>query len=412
MQVTARYGSPLLGAIGSGATVITATNGGYLTGTSTGGTASAPLVADDFIRVIRPVVGAPGNYIAEVMQVVSVAPGVGAALNITVNRDDGTFNGSPPVVSGIYTVNPSTGVVSLVADAVTDYEFPAGSTIENLTTNALLRQTSTGAALDDVFIDHAGGQIFFLNTGATSASSFKVNTGMTVSVFGDYKTASGKRIGFGKNIPILEWMVELEHKLPDGRLFYLRGHKVAVKSENAEFQFNPQDWIGADLQLDFLFDASADPDEPVGYYFIDNDPLTQQPVTDRTRNYSAGSFRLYMTPLDTSIAMALGLPTTRYDIGNVRTGSKSAPQTYLEHWTGVPENKDKVIKMRQEYGLTATIEELTAENLALLFGGVIRHQNSGFAAYNKLVTVAAAPAAPYTLPNVPHPLGRLLLNVS
>jgi hypothetical protein len=355
----------------------------------------------------------PGAYIAEVMEIVTVTPVAGGRVQLVVNRDDGTFVGTPTELSGVFAQDVS-GNVAFTATASTNYAFLTGTVVENLDANSLLRNVSTGSVNDDLFTSHERGSVNFLNVGNTTVGGFQVNSGMTISAFYEYRSASKKRVNLGKYNPLLEWQVELEHRYPDGRYMLFNFHKVAVTPENTELAFEPRDWLGSDLTMDVLESSAPEHvDNPTGWVDIDNDPVTLQPVTDRTDSYSAGVYRLYMTPLNVSRALARGLPVERYDVGNVRTGNTGSPQEYLEHFAGLPQKKDKKILIQQEFVLTTTIEELSATNIALLFAGNIVDLGAGWLPANKLITVSQPPTTPnYTLAQVAHPLGAIMINAA
>jgi hypothetical protein len=299
---------------------------------------------------------------------------------------------------------------------VSAHSFSAGAIVENLTYNALLRDAegANGADPEEYAVDIYRGDVRFLKIGATTAGGRQLYTGMKVNSLFGYKTSSAKRVNLGRFIPILEFTVELEHRFPDGRYFKFRGHRCAVTPENPSFDFQPTDWIGAELQIDVLqsFDIAHEAN-PYGYIEIDNDPITLQPVATVPETYSAGVYNLYLTPNSTSRAITQGLPSTRFSIGNVRTGNLSAPQEFLEHYVGIPQIQDAKIRLKYQMNLTTTIESLTAENMALLFNGSIEDIDNGVAPMFKLVTVSAAPDPQnlsLSLANVNHPLGFIMLD--
>jgi len=405
----ARYASTLADSISTSSSTVTATSKNNLEGNSGAG-ANEAIGVNDFIRLLTPDPDNAGTYIAEVMQVTAVST-VGTTLVMTVDRTDSGFTGSPAEVSGTWAYNSGTGTVDITATPATNYAFAAGSTIENINTNALLRNTSAGATLDDYYLQFATGNIMFVNTGATGSNNFKVNTGMTVSVFGSYKSDSAKQINLGKKQATMEWTAELEHQMPDDRWFKARFHRCTATPETVDFQFQPTDWVGSELRLDVLFSSNpAHAENPLCYIRIDNDPITLAPVTVRQDTLTAGVYKLYLTPNNTALALSRGLPVTRYDVGNVRLGGMQSPQQYLEHLAGIPQTLDKKILVRKQMTLTTTIEEVTAENVALLFDGNVVDVASGFLPFNTVVEISEAPDAPLTLADVVYPLGYMVLN--
>ena len=408
----ARYATTLVASISDSSASIVVANINYLNGKSASGTANAALAAGDFIRLLMPSAVTPGTYIAEVMEVTTVTALTGTQAQIDVNRADGTFGGTPAETSGLWAPNGS-GVVTHTATASTNYAFLAGATVENIEANALLRNASAGTTADDAVFNYDNGSVRFLNVGNTGSANFAVDSGMTISIFGDYKTASSKRVGLGVDLPNIEFIVELQHKMTDGRYFVFKGHKMAVTSENTEFAFVPDNWIGTSLVFDAL--VSKDPahiDDPLGYFDVQNDPVTLLPVADTTDNYAVGVYDLFVTPTSATKAIQRGLPTTRFNLGNIRLGNLRMPKTYLEHLKGIPQDLDKKILIRRQLGLDSTIEELTAENISLLFDGKISAVGAGFRPFNSLVSVSAAPDAPYSVSHVWHPLGYILINVA
>ncbi len=412
MLTKIRYGTRLAASISSASGSIIVENVNYLQGKSNSGVAAAPISAGDFLRLLKPNPSNLNQMIAEVVEVVSVTPLTGAMAQIAINRADGTFGGTPSEVSGIWAPNGS-GVVTLTADAVTNYEFLAGSTVENLTASALLRTVSAGAALDDFTLNVDNGSVAFVNVGNTTAGGFQVDSGMTLSAFMDYKAVSLNRVNLGLSLPNIEFEVDLQHKMPDNRYFVFKAWKCAITPENTDFSFDPTNWIGSALFHDALIDKrSIHAANPIGYFDVQNDPITMLPVSDQTDEYSVGVYDLFITPTNASKALQRGLPTTRFSVGNVRVGSLRSPKQFLEHLVGIPQDLDKKILIRRQFQLETTIEQLNAANIAMLFDGSITPVSTGWLPANTLLEVSQAPSAPYTVANVWHPLGYIMLNVA
>jgi hypothetical protein len=444
-----RYATTLATSINDSVGTIEVSNLNFLQGLApSGGAAAAPLTiaGRGFLRIIQPLTSVATScipsavqYKVEVVRILA-APSLisGTRYSILVERninptdddltiatendynDRDTVLGAAPddfaMGSGTY----SQGVVDYAfttRTGATGFDFTAGAVVENLRHTARLREAEglTAADDEDYAADMYGGAVRFLKTGNTSLGGYQVNTGMTINSWFGYQTASSKRINLGRFIPILEFTVELEHRFPDGRYFKFRGHRCAVTPDNPSFDFSPTDWIGAELQIDVLqsFDI-ANEANPYGYIEIDNDPISLQPVSTIPETYSAGVYNLYLTPNVASRALTQGLPTTRFSIGNVRTGNLSAPQEFLEHYVGIPQIQDAKIRLKYQMNLTTTIESLTAENMALLFNGSIEDIDKGVAPAYSLLTVSAAPTTPvgYGLRDVNHSVGYIMLDAT
>lgn len=407
-----RYATTLRSAITNSGTTIVVDRLDNLNGKSTGGVDAAPLATGDFIRLLQPHPTNTQQYIAEVMEVVTITPNPDGSATIAVNRDDGTFALTPPdsTASGVYGMD--SGAVALDPTPTVNYAFSGGVTVENLRADAKLRLVSAGATADDVFLAADRGSVSFINVGETTAGGYQVNSGMTISAFFDYRTASAKQINLGERLPNLEFIAELEHQYQDGRWFKAVFHKVAITPDEVNFEFQPTDWVGVELQMDCLRSTNpAHAANPTGFIRIDNDPITLQPVQDTTDDYTAGVFNLYLTPSNPTRALQYGIPSQRFSIGNVTTGGLNSPQEWLEHLVGIPQDLDKKIQIRRQFNVTATIDEINARNCALLFGGRISDMEPGWVPLNTLITVSNPPAAPYTVANVEHPLGAMMVNI-
>jgi hypothetical protein len=412
----ARYATTLQSAISASSGSIVVNNIDLLGGKSSGGTANAAIAEDSFIRLLSPNPSDESQYLAEVMQVTALTQISGVIYQLDVQRTDASFIGSPfgspAIASGVYAPDAN-GDIVLTTTAGTNYAFPEGAVVENLSEEALLLDVSAGAALDHLVYNYDNGSVRFVNVGATGSANHKVDSGMTVSVFGDYAAVSGNRINLGSELPNVEYRVELQHRMPDGRYFYFTAHKVAITPENTDFAFDPANWIGSALAMDCLKSKNpAHAANPIGFFDIMNDPVTLLPVEDETDEYSVGVYDLFLTATSASKALQRGLPTTRFSVGNVRVGNLRSPKQFLEHLVGIPQDMDKKILIRRQFQLETTIEQLNANNIALLFDGGIEATQQGWRPFNSLITVSSAPAAPWGVQHVWHPLQYIKINVA
>jgi hypothetical protein len=410
----ARYATTLQSAISSSSGSIVVNNINLLGGKSSGGVATAPIEEDSFIRLLTVNPSNQAEYLTEVMQVTGLTQISGPIYQLNVQRTDSSFVGVPhgSIQSGTYAPDAN-GDIVFTATTTTNYAFPEGTIVENLAEDALLNDVSAGVAEDHVVYNYDNGSVRFLNVGNTAAGNFKVDSGMTVSFFGDYAAVSGNRVNLGTELPNVEYRIELQHRLPDGRYFYFTAHKVAITPENTDFAFDPANWIGSALSMDCL--KSKDPSHsanPIGFFDIMNDPVTLLPVADETDEYSVGVYDLFLTPTSAAKAIQRGLPTTRFSVGNVRVGNLRSPKQFLEHLVGIPQDMDKKILIRRQFQLETTIEQLNANNIALLFDGGISPTQQGWRPFNSLVTVSSAPAAPWGVEHVWHPLQYIKINVA
>lgn len=442
-----RYASTLYQPITNADTTIIVSSTNDLQGlASAGGSVTASplsvvLGAESFVRVMQYETSVATSCVpsakrikVEIMQVTSITANPNGTLTLGVQRavqgnqnfaPDAELTASTSVVNGS---NPLDGTGVYVQGA-SDYEFEhdnagapsafafdGGAVVENLNFTALLRDSNGTTADDEEYaLDVYRGDVRFLKTGATTLGGRQLYDGMKVNSLFGYKTASSKRVNLGRFIPILEFAVDLQHRFPDGRYFKFHGHRCAVTPENPQLEFQPTDWIGAELQIDVLQSSNvAHQADPYGNITIDNDPITLQPVSTVPETYSAGVYELYLTPTNATRAIAQGLPTTRFSIGNVRTGSINAPQEFLEHYVGIPQTQDAKIRLKFQMQITTTIESLTADNIALLFNGAVEDMSLGVAPAFTLLTVASSAGLPagYSLPNVSHPLNYIMLDAS
>lgn len=282
---------------------------------------------------------------------------------IDFNMDDA--NNDATVTGGV-TVNALSAASSDIAN---------GSFALNMEASKALVENT------DFIIDYTGGRIRFLGTGDTPA-------GATFGIAGNYASSSKTRVGLGSSLPTMEVSVRLEHTYPDKRKLTLILPKVALTAEAPTIEFQSDDWIGVDLSLEVL--ATDDPayaDYPFGYIDTDNSPAGT--VVTNTDSYSTGSFEMFITPI--AGYAARGFDQTEINVGCVRVGNLEGSSEFLKHYCGTPRVKDKTILLQKELTLTATLDNISAINLALVFDGTLLLNPSG-AALAPFVALATVPA--------------------
>jgi hypothetical protein len=340
--IFARKGSTLATAMAASATSIAVTNAG-VTGLD--------YTVGDNLRLFAK-------------QALAVATPVAPIIN---NIDDANADGALAlgVISGIDTWSAAAAAAL------------AGSVIANTTKAALVENT-------DFVIDYSNGGFRFINPALTPGATYAIQF--------QYQQADTTAVNLGKFLPTLEFGVRLEHKYPDGRLLILECPRAAVTPDNPQLQFQENDWIGTDLNIEVLSsNEPADVNAPFGKFWVEHKASGQNSVGYDPDSYSVGSFYLYLTPIDEATAAYHGLPATRIDVGNVKVGSIDQQNEFLRHYRGTPRVKDKVVLIQKEMNLVATIENLNTTNLALLFDGEVIENatNAGFGDDMRLMTVPA-----------------------
>lgn len=236
----------------------------------------------------------------------------------------------------------------------------------------------------DYIVDYTGGQVRFLDSGNIAA-------GDILAFSGNYRRADKTRINLGAEIVDMEVSVRLVHKYAQGgRYMNVFIPRAIMQPENPGLNFDEGDWIGLEMIFDVL--ESEDPQysaSPFGWIDIDHSSETGQ-EEEGAKSYSVGTFDLYITPLSAVSAAARGFSTTEFKVGCVRVGGFEAEYEKLEHYCGTPRKKDAVVNLQQDMTITATVDNVTSKNLAMMFQGV-RVEDTGSATYAPFVTLVTVP---------------------
>lgn len=269
---------------------------------------------------------------------------------------------------------PSTSQITLSASLANS--FPVGAIVlNNETVTHLVENT-------DYLLDHENGRIRFLSGGSAVASNY-------YAINGEYKVGSATHVKLGEELPNMEFSVRLVHKSPKGRTIEYFAPRATVSPDNASLPFDPADWMGTEVRIQIL--ASSDPAyEKMPFGEVKLGHINGVEPGNTPSSYTVGVFSLYLTPLDATIAADRGFTTSEFSMGNVRVGSIEAPQEFLDHFIGVPQVKDDYIRLKKEINITATIENMTSRNMALILDG--RIEEGPDAGYVEFATLIQAPA--------------------
>jgi len=356
-----------------------------------------------------------GNAVAvgDIIQLVNPADpgGVRNRFRVDVITPGGV--GAPDIIT-FDTTGPTLTSTSVV--------YPDGSIVERLSAkqnNAAWTAQADAIVEPGTLIEGLHYQ-FNHGSGLVRFTDAFIATGSLWSVLFDYKSASGREVNLGKRQPNLEFQVRLEHYFPGvgasgNRKLITTLHKCEVTPENPNMDFNADDWIAPEFTIACL--ESSDPahvNNPFGKVFVENNPVNLLPYSQyNTENYSVGVFDMFLTPLSAATAIARNLPQTGFYVGNVVTGGIEAVNEFLDHFRGVPKKRDKRILIQQEFNVNATIDELTAVNLAILFNGDITDLSS-LTPVNAQGTVTVPPDqfVPGDYVYVWVPLGYIFINPS
>lgn len=272
---------------------------------------------------------------------------------------------------------------------------PAQTIVENAS-DAAYNDTVVAASTSltenrDYVVDYTEGAIRLLLDGTTGELN-SVVANDTLSVRFEYTTGSKKRINLGKFLPLKEVTVRMVHTNPaDGRQITFTAPRALVAPETSSLNFEPDDWTTAEWNIAVLkSDNPLDQAAPFGYFEIDNDPNTLQPVRSKPEEYTAGVFELFITFNDTIKAAAEGLPTKEFSLGNITTGGIEGENEFLQHFTGIPQTEDKRLRLKKSIVINATIDSINEKNIALLYDGDVTDVAGNFSHNYRYAEVPAS----------------------